>query len=386
MKRVLLVQPSMQPPGGGNGVAAWVLQALVPHHRVTVLSWRPVEIDPINRFFGTQLRSSDFDTIVVPRSWRMITDHLPTPATLIKMALLMRYTRRVSDGFDVLFGVYNETDYGRRGIQYVHYPTYLRPRPAVDLRWYHRSSPLLGAYYAAADRLAGFSLERMKANLTLANSNWTAARIRAFLGIEASTLYPPVLAATAQAAWPERRRGFVAMGRISPEKEYERVMRILARVRTHAPDITLTIIGTWDAKAERYYRSLTALAAALDPAGAWITFRENLSRDQVRDLLTTSRYGIHGMREEHFGMAPAEMVRAGMIVWVPNGGGQVEIVGDAPRLRFDTDDEAADAILGVISDPREETRLREHLATQGERFSTERFSTAVRNIVAGFRE
>ena len=51
----------------------------------------------------------------------------------------MRYTRRVSAGFDVLFGVHNETDYGRRGIQYVHYPTYLRPRPEVDLRWYHRS-------------------------------------------------------------------------------------------------------------------------------------------------------------------------------------------------------------------------------------------------------
>ena len=56
MKRVLLVQPSMQPPGGGNGVAAWVLQALVPDHRVTVLSWRPVEVEPINRFFGTHLR------------------------------------------------------------------------------------------------------------------------------------------------------------------------------------------------------------------------------------------------------------------------------------------------------------------------------------------
>ena len=26
-------------------------------------------------------------------------------------------------------------------------------------------------------------------------------------------------------------------------------------------------------------------------------------------------------------MAPAELVRAGVIVWVPDGGGQVEIVG-----------------------------------------------------------
>jgi glycosyltransferase involved in cell wall biosynthesis len=385
-RRVLLVQPSMQPPGGGNGVAAWMLQALATEHDVTVLSWWPVDVTPINRFFGTSLRHGGFATHVVPAAWRRIPDALPVPAALLRSSVLMRYTRRVTDDFDVIVGVHNETDYGRRGIQYVHYPTYLRPRPTVDLRWYHRYSPLLGAYYAAADRLADFSLERMKANLTLANSNWTAARIRDFLGIEAPTLYPPVLAATPQAAWHERRRGFVAMGRIAPEKEYERVMRILARVRTHAPDITLTIIGTWDAKAERYYRSLIALAASLDPAGAWITFRQNLSRDEVRALLTTTRYGIHGMREEHFGMAPAEMVRAGLIVWVPNGGGQVEIVGDAPRLRFAADDEAVDAILSVVSDPHEEARLREHLAVQGERFSTERFTTAVRNVVEGFRD
>jgi glycosyltransferase involved in cell wall biosynthesis len=103
-------------------------------------------------------------------------------------------------------------------------------------------------------------------------------------------------------------------------------------------------------------------------------------------VLTTTRYGIHGMREEHFGMAPAEMVRAGMIVWVPDGGGQVEIVGDAPSLRFATDDDAVDAILSVIDHPDEEARLREHLAVRGERFSTERFTAAVRDIVTSFRE
>ena len=45
---------------------------------------------------------------------------------------------------------------------------------------------------------------------------------------------------------------FLAVGRISPEKEYERVMAILARVREHVPDITLTIVGTWDRHARRY--------------------------------------------------------------------------------------------------------------------------------------
>jgi hypothetical protein len=92
------------------------------------------------------------------------------------------------------------------------------------------------------------------------------------------------------------------------------------------------------------------------------------------------------MREEHFGMAPAEMVRGGMIVWVPNGGGQVEIVGDAPALRYDTEEEAAQSIVRVMTDPSEERRLLDHLARHSEQFSVARFTTTIRDIVASFHE
>ena len=381
MKRVLLVQPSMQPPGGGNGVAAWVLQALVKEHHVTVLSWTPVEVDPINRFFGTHLQPGDFKTMLVPRGRVGIVDRLPIPATLIKLALLMRFTRRVSAGFDVIFGVYNETDYGRRGIQYIHYPTYLRPRPTVDLRWYHHPNAVLRLYYALADTIAGFSLDRLKTNQTLVNSNWTGAHVRSFLGIETRTLYPPVVDPLPPPAWADRRSDFLAVGRISPEKEYERLMHILARVRQHHPNLELTIVGTWDRHARRYFDELRALAASL---GSWIEFRHNLSRDEVRQLMASHRYGIHGMREEHFGMAPAELVRAGQIVWVPRGGGQMEIVGDEPALMYDTDDEAVEKILAVMANPAEQTRLRDLLAQRGRLFSTDRFVSEVRDIVGSF--
>ena len=381
MKRVLLVQPSMQPPGGGNGVAAWVLQALVPEHRVTVLSWRPVEIEPINRFFGTHLNRSDFDTIVVPRSWQVLVEHLPVPATLIKLSLLMRYTRRVSDGFDVLFGVYNETDYGRRGIQYVHYPTYLRPRPEVDLRWYHPPPAGLNAYYALADRIADFSLERMKHNVTLVNSNWTGEHVHRFLGIDTRTLYPPVVDPAPGRPWRERRNGFLAVGRISPEKEFERVIDILTHVRAQVPDLTLTIVGTWDRHSRRYYTSLTSRAAS---RGDWIQFRDNLTRDQVRALMASHRYGIHGMREEHFGMAPAELARAGAIVWVPRGGGQMEIVGNEAALMYQSDADAVAKITRTLTDQREQQRLRERLAIVSEQFSTDNFMRQVREIVNEF--
>ncbi len=381
MARILFVQPSMQPPGGGNGVAAWVLQALAGEHEVTVLSWTPVEVDPINRFFGTHLRPGDFETRLMPRGWARIVDRLPVPATLIKLALLMRHTRRVSAGFDVIFGVYNETDYGRRGIQYIHYPTYLRPRPDVDLRWYHHPQLALQLYYRLADSVAGFSLERLKTNLTLVNSNWTGAHVRSLLGVETRTLYPPVVDPLPPPPWAERRAGFLAIGRISPEKEYERLMRILARVREHHPDLTLTIVGTWDRHARRYFKGLTALASSL---GSWIEFRQDVSRNEMRQLMAAHRYGIHGMREVHFGMAPAELVRAGLIVWVPRGGGQMEIVGEEPALMYDTDDEAVDKILAVMGNTAEQERLRNLLALRGQLFSTDRFVTDVREIVGSF--
>lgn len=381
MGRVLLVQPSLQPPGGGNGVAAWMLQALAREHQVTVLSWQRVDVAPINRFFGTSLRESTFETLRVPSHWRLVPDHLPVPATLVRSALLMRYTRRVSDAFDVVVGLHNEADYGRRGIQYVHFPTYLRPRPAADLRWYHRVPLVLDAYYRIADALGGFSVDRMKQNLTLANSHWTAERVRQSLGIEAQTLYPPVAGSPSPVPWTDRRNAFLAIGRISPEKAFERIIRIVARVRPAAPDLTLTIVGTWDRQSSGYYERLRALAESM---GSWIEFRKDVSREDVQSLMATCRYGLHGMRDEHFGMAPAEMVMAGMIVWVPNGGGQREIVGNEPALVYDTDDHAVDSIRHVVGSTTAQTRLRGCLSACAERFGTDRFMAEARAVVAAF--
>src|SRR5262249_14801163 len=246
---------------------------------------------------------------------------------------------------------------------------------------YHRPRALLQSYYRVADRIAGLSLDRVRSNLTLANSDWTARRVERLLGVTARTLYPPVGDPAPPAPWERRPRRFLVVGRISPEKEIERVMRILARVRRSAPDVTLTVVGTSDRRRRRYHRGLTRLAQSL---GSWITFRENVSREELLTLMASSRYGMHAMREEHFGIAPAELVRGGAIVGVARGGGQVEIVGDEPVLHYDAEEEAAEKISAVLGDPTEERRLREHLSTRAPRFAPGRFVDEVREIVAAF--
>jgi glycosyltransferase involved in cell wall biosynthesis len=144
----------------------------------------------------------------------------------------------------------------------------------------------------------------------------------------------------------------------------------------------LTIVGTWDRHVRPYRERLLALAESL---GSWIEFRRDASRDEVRELMATHRYGIHGMREEHFGMAVAEMARAGCIVWVARGGGPMEIVGREPMLMYGAEDEAVEKIVTTLGDPIEQLRLRMALTTT-DRFSTQHFVQQVQDIVGDFRE
>ena len=381
--RVLVVQPSLQPPGGGNAVAAWMLQALAGRHELTVFSWRPVDLDAVNAYYGTTLGKSDATWMSVSASVRWPLEALPIPVVLLKASLLFRKAKQLVDDFDVVLCGHNEADFGPRSIQYIHYPSHLRPRPAVDLRWYHSWKSALTAYYGACDRIAGFRPERVAGATTLANSTWIAERTVELYGEDARprVVPPPVDMEPSPFSWADRRDGFVCIGRIAPEKELERVIEILARVRESRPDIQLHLIGsrgpTW------YLRTVERLA---HEAGDWVNLHLDVSRAELVRLIHESRYAIHGMSEEHFGIAPAEALLGGCVVFVPDGGGQVDIVGPEPRLRFASNDDAVAKILAVLTSVDEHEELRAFLASRAGLFTRARFEETIRRVVGEIAE
>jgi glycosyltransferase involved in cell wall biosynthesis len=368
--RVLFVQPSLAPPGGGNGVASWMLQALASVHDVTLLTWGPVDFEELNRFWGTSLSPAACRIVRVPAAIRRFLESMPVPLGLVRTAVMQRMARRMRARFDVPITCNNEADFGTLGVQYLHYPWHA-PRPAADIRWYHGGSALRW-YYAFCWRVGGFELAAAQRNITLVNSDWTGRLIRA-QGFVPRTLYPPVVAGPPGAPWEARVPGFVCIGRIVPEKQLDRVIDIVAGVRTQVPGVTLHIVGTRDDGP--YHDRIAARARA-----AGFALHQGISRRDLDALIAANRYGIHGMLEEHFGMAPAELVRAGCLVWVPNGGGQVEIVTD-PRLIYGSVEEAIGKIVAVLRDPHEQATLRKHLAVRGERLSPERFMREVLEAV-----
>jgi len=131
--------------------------------------------------------------------------------------------------------------------------------------------------------------------------------------------------------------------------------------------------------AEIYYRQLMNLVRQhVD----WITLEENISREELAQLAAHHRYGIHGMSDEHFGVAVAEMVRGGCVVFVLDSGGQVEIVGEDRRLRYNADEEAAEKIARVLEDANAQEELRNTLAQRAKLFTTENFMNRICEIVA----
>lgn len=372
--RVLLVQRGLAPPGGAGGVAAWMVEALKDDHAVTLLSWHRPDLAALNRFFGTTLQARDLPVLLPPAPLRALLASLPTPAYLLRTALLLRLARRRAREFDVLLTGDNEADFGPRGVQYINYPWDLLPRPALETRWYHRRA-LVTAYRDLCIRLAEFSEDRMRKTPALVCSDHVGRLVARRYGIVPRTLHPPVMGRFPAVPWEAREPAFLCVGRLAPDKQLDRVIDVLARVRAEIPGVGLRIVGTPEGA---YARRIAARARA---EGDWITITSGLSREALAALMARHRYGIHGHLDEHYGMVIAEMVHAGCLVWVPNGGGQVEIVGDR-RLRYDTVEGAAASIVRVLRDASEQEALRRHLAAQAEHFSTAAFVREFREVIA----
>ena len=119
--------------------------------------------------------------------------------------------------------------------------------------------------------------------------------------------------------------------------------------------------------------------------GDWIEIREDLSRTELNALMGRSRYGVHAMEGEHFGMATAEMIRAGCLVFPHRSGGSVEVVDDAPSCCGATKKRPWPASAPWPAIRCSATSCWRGSAGTRQRFSTERFVTEFRAIVDGWR-
>ena len=99
-------------------------------------------------------------------------------------------------------------------------------------------------YHRIFEIISGFSVERMKSNLSIGNSEWTARMFRGLYHMDVGVLYPPVPLDTPEISWHNRENGFVCVSRIVPEKNIERAIEIVQEVRECGFDVHLHLISS----------------------------------------------------------------------------------------------------------------------------------------------
>ncbi len=376
-QKVVIGHPRMG-RGGSEARVMWLIEALKNDYDVTVITTGGWDLAELNSFYGTQVREDEVVVRIAPVPW--LLRNLNVAA--LRGACYQRCARQIAKEYDLRISAYNLTDWGLPAVHFI-----------ADFSWYrkirdrlhppspgfiYRDSLLRKAYLRIASAYGSPSgRDVLRDDLLIANSKWTADLMKQFLGVEcAGVVYPSVWSEFPIVRWEQKEQAFVMIGRIAPEKQVERAIAILQMVRKRGYSIRLHLCGHIDD--DHYGREITQLC--LERAD-WIILEGRVSGAKKAQILAGCRYGIQACGAESFGIAVAEMVKAGAIVFAPDDGGQTEVFNH-PDLLFTGVETAVEKICSVLSNPEKQEVLCAHLTHRAAMFGAERFMEAARAQVA----
>ena len=346
--------------GGGEAVCVWAIHALKDEFDIDlIVTEKDVTIYKINNFYETNFSDHDFNIINI---------FFPIRGYLLQNHLTQRYFKNNSKKYDFAISTNNEMDFGKKGIQYIHYPILKKGKKNI----------LKKLYKKIVFSLSKYQFKSMQNNLTLTNSLWTKRQIKKIYNLESKVLYPSLVGKFPLIKEEEKQEGFVCIGRITPAKEFEKVIEILSEVKKKFPSITLDIIGYIEDK--KYFKKIEDM---VNKKSDWIKIRTNLSHKEIKESIIKFKYGIHGMKNEHFGIVILEMIKAGVIPFVANDGGQVEIVDDENLIYRDKED-AVKKIEKILGNSLLQKKVFKKVQEQNKKFSKEVFAKQISEIVNKF--
>ena len=379
--KIAIVHPRLG-SGGSESVALWAVEALKDRAAVSLITGGPVDLARLNDYYGTHIDAGEVSIYRAPMPLGLGNS---SKFSGLRWRFTDRFCKRIAPDFDLVINTYGPCDFGVPAVQCIadfsfveEWRNTLNPVLASHRRWWYGDSPLRRAYLGLCNLISTIDPEAWRRNLTLANSSWTAALLKEKFGVGSRVLYPPVAGDGPDVPWAERENGFVCVGRVVPEKRMDAAIRILEKVRQADHDVHLHILGGVDDS--DFGRKIRQMAGQRRD---WV-FLEGWVAGRKKDaLIAAHRFGINGLENESFGIAPAEMVREGCITFVPNGGGQTEIV-DHPMLTFENEEDAVGKIATVLSSESLQETLRAHLSGQAAKFSVENFMAEIRDAVLEF--
>lgn len=397
MARIAVLHNTLDFRGGADAVCLHACAALARDHEVTLFTISETSLRDLATYFDVDV-PVDVEVRSPPAAAalaRALSTAAPWigPQLAARSAVLARYARPRLGEFDLAVSTTNELALPVPSLQYIHVPQFhQRVVPGVDVGRLNRLWSALAApprWKGTADVDVGTAdvdagpddvdaapddVDAGTADVDetwlLANSEWTAAVTESIYGRRPDVVHPPVDPIPGE-LWSEREDGVVFVGRLAPDKRALAAIDVVDRVRERGPDLHLHVVGS----APRAYRRYADRVASAAADREHVTLERDASRERVEALLGGHKFGLTAKEHEHFGMALAEYVAAGMVAFAPNGGGQRDVLERDPDRLYDSLEEAA-TLLARAADADDPPRQ------PPDRFASDRFRRAFRQHVA----
>lgn len=380
MKKALVVHPDVTVIGGAEKVALHIISYLLEHDwSVTLLTLFPVDFQAISKVTEFNLPPGD---VHVLKAFCPSGIRKSSALSLIRLAFLHRTAQKISHDFDLCISTYNELNFGKPGIQYIHHPYWperrlLHKNHTIWNRNVLDNHPLYEKMYrfvahSIANNFSGFGQNR-----TLVNSKFIQGVVKSVYNIDSTVLYPGFLS-DADFKKPDNLRRFqlVVISRLTPDKNILELIHSFFRLSQKEPDARLFIAGYPGDPA--YLESIRSLISRY---GVPVELKTNITREEVTKLLQESQFYISTKKYEHFGISVLEAVTQGCIPLVHHSGGATEIVPFA-GLHFDLFEELPDKIIGLRNNPRDLEKIQSSLFLHIQKFHKKYFYKGLEQVIS----
>ena len=169
----------------------------------------------------------------------------------------------------------------------------------------------------------------------------------------------------------------VAVGRQAPVKRFDRLIRATVRAREHAPDLTLTLVGTGPLRHE--LQELTASLGAEDA----VTFAGRIDDDALLALYRSAWAVASSSVREGWGMTLTEAAACATPAVATRIPGHVDAVADGVSgLLADSDEELTAHLIAIATDADLRARLSAGALAHAQRFTWQATATSILSALA----
>jgi glycosyltransferase involved in cell wall biosynthesis len=370
-KKALVIHNTLNSCGGGERVSVAVIETLKEMgFHVTLGTVEPTYWPKVERLLGVIAKPDREIYLLKTR----------VKAFGIYMRLLTYWiVRKYGMEFDLKINTHGDTLPIPMDIIYMHFPTFALAEynPVIkyfqNVFWRMYFTP----YEHTMKTLAKKSIESTS-TIVVTNSKFSEEAIERYVGRKALIIHPPVDFETFSKAFnmgAEREDIVITVGRYTPEKNYEFILRVASEI----PSAKFIIIGASSGKiSNNYYTKLMRMVRQLGLMN--VELQRDVPLSELLKVMARAKVYMHAMINEHFGVAVAEGMSAGLVPVIHRSGGAYTDIIEYDRYGYSYRciDEAVRAVEKALDGF---SKMSQIVYRRAKLFSKENFKTNFRNII-----